>query len=191
MSQALPTGGFQWVNDIESEGVEELKNEHSTQAGGGEAFSQLKILEEKIKKVKKDSSVGYILEVDLLYPEELHDLHDTFPCAPEHVNIEPHLLSSQQKKLAEKLNIKPGGRKLCLTLQSKTSYILHIRNLQQYLELGLKLTAVHRILKFEQSPWLKKYIEKNTELRKSAESKFEQGFAKVRIFFFLHFLANV
>ena len=95
----------------------------------------------------------------------------TYPLAPEHLDIQLEMLSPYQKELAKEL-VKAGGKKLCLTLSDKKRYITHFWALKQYLELGMKLTKVHRVLKFQQSPWLKPYIELNTSLRQGASSKF-------------------
>ena len=89
------------------------------------------------------------------------------------------MLSPYQKELGEKLGVKFGSEKLCLTLQDKTKYVLHYRNLKQYLDLGLKLKKVHRALEFNQSPWLKPYIELNTALRRNATCKFDEDQAKL------------
>ena len=120
-----------------------------------------------------------MFELDLEYPQKLHDYHDTYPLAPEHINIKEEMLSLYQKEQAKKLNIKVVGEKLCLTLNDKTNYITHYRNLKQLLNLGLKIKKVHKVLKFNQSPWLKSYIDLNTQLRKMGLSKFEQDFAKL------------
>ena len=134
---------------------------------------------EFIKAQEDEQEHGYFLEVDLEYPKELHDTHDTFPCAPEKVSIEKDMLSNYQMELGDNLGVKYGGEKLCLTLNDKERYVLHYRNLKQYLELGLKLKKVHRVLEFDQSPWLKPYIELNTELRRNATCKFDEDQAKL------------
>ena len=131
--------------------------------------------------------------MDLDDPKELHDTHDNYPCAPEKLKVTEEYLSKHQKELAKKFGIKFGSEKLCLTLKPKIKYILHYRNLKQYLELGLKLRKVHRVLKFKQSPWLKQYIDINTQYRQEATNKFEKDqfklmnnsfFGKVSFFFY-------
>jgi hypothetical protein len=133
----------------------------------------------KIMNLEDEAEMGYIFEVDIEYPKELHDKHDTYPLAPEHLDIKEDILSPYQQELAKDLGVKVGGEKLCLTLKDKTKYITHFRNLKQYLENGLKLKKVHRILKFNQSKWLEPYIKLNTELRQASKSKFEEDLFKL------------
>ena len=61
----------------------------------------------------------------------------------------------------------------------KTKYVLHHRNLQLYLSLGMKLKKIHRILEFNEAPWMEPYIRMNTEFRKKSKSAFEKDFLQV------------
>ena len=101
-----------------------------------------------------------ILEVDLEYPNELHDDHNEYPLAPERIIV------GKVEKLIPNLN-------------NKTRYVTHYENLKQYESLGLKITKVHRGIKFEESAWLKTYIDLNTSLRAKAKNDFEKDFFKL------------
>ena len=151
MSQPLPTGGFQWVDDCDR-------------------------LTETITEHPADSHEGYILEVDLEYPEELHNVHNAYPLAPERMVVKKEWMSEYQHEL---LDAGVEVEKLVPNLYNKNSYVLHYRNLQLYLSLGMKLTKVRRALRFQQSRWMEPYIRLNTELRKKTTSGFEKDLFKL------------
>ena len=171
MSQYLPTHGFRWVKNIKQKQAA-VKHKNSS-------MEHMEVWKQKILALEDEDDTGYFFEVDLEYPAELHDKHDNFPLAPEHLTIEKDMLSSYQNELADDLGVKTGGKKLCLTLNEKKNHICHYRNLKLYLSMGLKLKKIHRILEFKQSAWLKSYIDLNTKLRQSSDNKFEEGFAKL------------
>jgi hypothetical protein len=155
MSQYLPEKDFVWMVE------EEINN-----------FD--------VSTIEDNSDIGYILEVDLTYPEDIHNLHNDYPLAPESLAVHTDILSPYTKKLIEKLNMKHTNvSKLIPNLNNKSKYVLHYQNLKLYLRLGLKLEKIHRGVSFRQSPWLQPYINLNTEMRKQAGNDFEKDFYKL------------
>ena len=146
-------------------------------------FKWLKNVDEfDVMPINEKSDVGYILEVDPKYPNELHELHNDYPLAPEKRTVTNDILSNYCKSVADKYDIKVGDvKKLIPNLGNDTKYVVHYRNLQLYLSLGIKLTKIHRVLKFKQSDWMKKYIDFNTEKKKNTTNDFEKDFFKLMI----------
>ena len=152
MSQPLPTGGFRWVEDCDG-------------------------LVGTIKDQPADGPEGFILEVDLEYPQELHDHHNAYPLAPERMVVQKEWMSEYQHGFLGVASAEV--KKLVPNLRNKNHYVLHYRNLQLYLGLGMKFKKIHRALRFEQSPWMEPYIRMNTKLRKQATSAFEKDLYKL------------
>ncbi|XP_040065173.1 uncharacterized protein LOC120839035 [Ixodes scapularis] len=156
MRQPLPYGNFRWLDREEINALQ---------------FAQ----------VSDDSPTGYILEVDLDYPEELHDSHADFPLAPEKRGVPFEWLSSYQKALVKKIGLpeRESERKLLLTLFPNRNYVINFRNLKLYLQLGLKLKKIHRVLQFSQRAFLKELIDFNHDLRKQATNTFQKNLSKL------------
>ena len=136
MTEKLPVRGFRWMDDIS------------------------KIDEDFVKDYDKNDNRGYILDVDVDYPNKLQNLHSDLPFLPERMIIN-------------------NTKKLVCNLNDKNNYIVHINVLKQALDHGFKLRKVHRVIEFEQEAWLKEYIDVNTELRKKATNDFEKDFFKL------------
>ena len=132
MSQPLPAGGFIWV-DVNPNEISELATR---------------------------TDKGYLLEVDVSYPRELHNPHNDLPFMCERMEIN-------------------GVEKLVPNLRDKKNYVIHIQALNQALQHGLRLERIHRVIEFHQSPWLKTYIDFNTQLRMPATNNFEKDFFKL------------
>ena len=132
MSQLLPTRRFRWVD----------------------------VNPNDINKLIKRKNKGYLLEVDVKYPKELHDLHKNLPF------------------MCEKMEIN-CVKKLIPNLYNRKNYIIHIEALNQALKHGLILKKIHQVIEFSQSAWLKPYIDLNTELRAEVKNDFEKDFFKL------------
>ena len=117
MSQPLPTRGFRWI-DVEPDEISKLVN---------------------------SSEKGYLLEVDVRYPRELHDYHNDLPFMCGCIKIN-------------------GVEKLVPNLYYKKRYVIHIRALEQAQKHGLVLERIHRAIEFKQSAWMREYIDFNTRL---------------------------
>ena len=148
MSQYLPYRGFKWLNQKEIDRFD-------------------------VNLIEENSSTAYIFEVKHKYPTESHEVHNEYPLALEKLKISQNMLSNYCFSIANEYEIKIGGaNKLVPSLGNKSKYVVHCRSLQLYLSLRMKLTKVHRILKFKQSHWLKKYVDFNAGKRKNAANSF-------------------
>ena len=157
MLQCLPTEGFKWL-------------------------SEKKVQQINLAMYTNNSAKGLILilEVDLEYPSSLHKLHNDHPLAAEKLKVTEEMLSRYWVTIRKKYKISIGQvKKLIPTMSSKERYVLHYRNLQLYLDLRLKLKKMHCVLEFHRSPWLKQYIDFNTQKRMNAKNSFEKDFFKL------------
>ena len=133
-----------------------------------------------VNSISGKNPISYILEVDLEYPDELHELHNNYLLAPEKFAIPYDLLSDYCKNIADKYGTKVGNvKRLIPNLGNKTNYVVYYRNLQFYLSLGIKLTKIYNNLKLKPLCSMKIHIDFNTEKRKYAVNSFEKDFSKV------------
>ena len=133
-------------------------------------WKRVMLTEDQIMKMKWNSKKGWILEVDLEYPAHLHKDHNDYPLVPEKKTIKPEQMSEYQRWLMADLDLTmPKTEKLVLTLEDKEKYVVHYRNLQFYLRQGMRLKKVHRVIEFDQEPWMKPF---------SAREPFKQSIRK-------------
>ena len=141
-----------------------------------------KEIDEFSLNVSENSPIGYILEVDLEYCKKLHDSHSDYPLCPERIEISSDILSKYCSENADQYGVNVGSvKKLIPNLGEKVKYVVHYKNLEYYLSLGMKLVKICRILSFKQSNWLKSYVDFNTEKRKQSSCEFEKNFFKLMI----------
>ena len=114
----------------------------------------------EISELATRTDKGYLLEVDVSYPKVLHNPHNDLPFRCERMETN-------------------GVEKLVPNLRDKKNYIIHIQALNQVLQHRLRLDGIHRVIEFDQSPWLKTYINFNTQLRKAATNDFKKDFFKL------------
>ena len=152
MSQPLPTGEFKWVD------IENLKQE-------------ARELKRTIDMMVRNSNhgYGYVLEVDVKYPRELHDHHNDLPFMSEKIRVKGPTGAGAAPH---------GVEKLVPNLHDKKKYVIHVKALKQAMDHGLVLERIHRVIQFKQSAGMKEYIDFNTRLRTVAKNDFEKDFYK-------------
>ena len=156
MSRSLPISGFHWVPE--------------------DVFLQIDWAAQT-----EEQDTGYIVECDLDYPQELHELHNDYPLAAERLNIQIEQLSDTQVRIRRNYRIPnlQENTKLVPNLMPKTKYGCHYLLLKFYLEHGMRLRKVHKVIAFKQQKWLAGYINQNSQLRAAAKNTFEQDFFKL------------
>jgi len=135
-----------------------------------------------ILALDNEGKKGYLFEVDLHYPKELHKLHNNYALCSENLQIENKMLNDFQikdRKETDLSNATLGLKKLVCSFIDKKSYVLNYRYLKLALKLGLQLIEVHRVIEYDQLDFMKDYILKNTNERKKAKSEFEIDFYKL------------
>ena len=158
MSEPLPIRNFRWLSQDEIQSL------------------NLSTLDDNAKE-------GYIYECDLRYNPQIHDCTSEYPLAPEKLTVTHEMLSPYSRAVHETVHCTEesyiGTEKLIPNLKDKLNYVVHYRNLKFYADQGMIIQKIHRVLTFEQEPWLKPYIDFNTSKRKDAKNEFEKQFFKL------------
>ena len=121
-------------------------------------------------------NLGYVLLVDLIYPDNIKYKTKNFPFCPENKTIVPNNFTEYMKEHVPK-TFRPIGKLIC-DQTNKEYYIVHYRNLKFYIRMGMIISKLHRIVSFDQSPWLQRYIDYITKKRAEADSDFMKDYLK-------------
>ena len=157
MSQYLPTGEFKKLQLPEN-------------------YSQDQLVEDLLQ-IPDDNEYGFFIECDLEYPAEIKEKTKNFPFCPYQTKADPNLFSAYMNNVNQP-NYKPTSKLIC-DVTNKSKYMIHYRMFKFYLNQGMKVTKIHTIYKFKQSPWLGKYIDHNTQKRTVAKTNFEKDLYKL------------
>ena len=161
VSQPMPTGNFQWVSQVLSN-IAVMLVDGFWNVFCVESLTLLHLLflqvdpsnetTEAVLSTSKDADQGFFLEVDLEYPHSQHKDHNDYPLAPEKMKVTKDQMSPYQQRLINELSITSfETEKLVPNLMDKNRYVLHYRNSQLYLSLGLRIVKVHKVLAFHQT----------------------------------------
>ena len=128
-----------------------------------------------------NSSKGYILEIDISYPKKLHKEHESIPLCPHHKNITYKDLTEYSKMAYSKSRNEKTykSKKLTASFEKKIKYVIHYDTLREYLKLGMKLDKVHRVISFNQEPFMQKYIDHCTHMGKISKTPAEKSLFKL------------
>ena len=145
---------------------------------------------EEILNTLDDSDIGYFLEVDLKYPDNIKEKSKIFPFCSENKKIDPDKYNDYMKKIKPKNYT--NSKKLICDWTDKKKYLIQYRMLTFYVTHGMVVEKIHEIISFKQSKWLESYISFNTQKRNKAKNDFEKHFFKLLVnAAFGKFLENV
>ena len=134
---------------------------------------------EEILNTSNDNEIGYFLQFDLKYPDNIKEKTKKFPFCPENEKIIPNKYNDCMN------NIKPKNYTKSKTLicdwTDKKKYLIHYRMLKFYPRHGMRVEKLHEIISFKQSKWLEKYISFKTQKRNRAKNDFEKDFFKLLV----------
>ena len=132
---------------------------------------------EDILNTPDDSDIGYFVEADLRYPDNIKQRTKNFPFAPVNKKINPDDFNDYMKEIRPD-NYTPTKELIC-DWSDKKNYLVHYRMLKFYVRHGMIVNKVHDIMSFKQSKWLEKYKNFNTQRRNKAKNDFEKDFYKL------------
>ena len=145
---------------------------------------------DEILNTPDDSYIGYFLEVDLRYPDNIKEKTKNFPFCPENKKIDPNKYNEYMNSIKPENYTK--SKKLICEWTDKKKYLIHYRMLKFYVRHGMVVEKTHEIISFKQSKWLEKYISFKTQKRNRAKNDFEKDFFKLLVnAAFGKFLENV
>ena len=157
MSQYLPTSEFEKLQLPEEYILEQIV--------------------EDLTHYPDNTEFGYFIECDLEYPVEIKEKTKNFPFCPYQTKADPDSFSDYMNSVKQP-NYKPTPKLMC-DVTNKSKYMIHYRMFKIYLNQGMKVTKIHTIYRFKQSPWLAKYIDHNTQKRTKAKTNFEKDLYKI------------
>jgi len=157
MQFKMPVRGYQWMKE------EELKD-----------FDVQ-------NQVSNESEEGYIFEVTLDYPRNLHLKHSSFPLLPVRKTVTLDDLSPYSKECLRAIDGRTMYKsdKLTTTFERREKYVIHGMNLKLALELGLELVEIHRGIKFYQADFIRPFIDMCAAKRAAAKTDFQKRLYKL------------
>ena len=164
LSKPLPHSNFKWVDE---DGIKFFSDSNN------------------ILALDDNGDTGYLFNFDFVYPDSIKKATKDFPLAPVSDQMTEDMFSPFMKEYYKTLesqnqqNYKPCY-KLLLTQYDRHNYVAHFSILKFYLSMGLRITKIHKIIQFTQKPFLKSYIDYNTQKRTQAKNSFEKDYYKLK-----------
>jgi hypothetical protein len=158
LTEKMPLDNFDYLTD------DELKN-HQKQ------FNEISAGKNHDQYYETSAEEGYIFVSQLEFPPETQKKLLSYPQVPEHLIVEEHMLSENQKSLWGALFSEPYDnsihKKMVNSFKTKENYTSHYRLLLFYAEIGVKIT-LSRGYKFRQQNFITPYVEHCANLRKNS-----------------------